>query len=277
MIGLPFWLDQWYNGVTMRLIRTVLLLAVSVLSAAVLAQNGSPQKGDSPRPTFEAASVKQNTTPRRGPVGVQPGGRFAATGAPLDQLIQFAFDVTPVQLVGAPDWASADRFDIVATAGHDARAAEIHLMLQSLLEDRFHLALRKEQRDMPIHELVLARADGQVGKSLIQVPSEDECQTAVAKLPPRPATGAGTARAVGCGPISQLARVAFPAVQTAVIDKTGLAGTWYWSVYFDASMLPGTPDAARVNPDPNLSSMPTAFEEQLGLKLRATRGQSMFS
>ena len=187
-------------------------------------------------------------------------------------LILSAFDLTPVQLVGAPDWASADRFDIVATAGHDARSDEIHLMLRSLLEDRFHLTLRKEQREMPVHELVLARADGRLGPRLVQVASEDECRTAPPKLPQRPATGNGTAIAGGCGPMSQLARVAFPALQTAVVDKTGLTGTWYWSMYFDASMLQGTPDGARVNVDPNLPSLPTAFEEQLGLKFRSTRG-----
>jgi uncharacterized protein (TIGR03435 family) len=255
----------------MRLVRTVLLLAVGVLSASVLAQNGSPQKSDSPRPTFEAASVKQNST-GRGPAAVQPGGRFVVTGTPLDQLILLAFDLTPVQLVGAPNWASTDRFDITATAGHDARGDEIHLMLQSLLEDRFHLVLRKEQREMPIHEIVLARADGQVGKSLIHVPSEDECQTAVAKLPTRPAAGRGQAHVLGCGPVSQLARAAFQVVQTAIVDKTGLTGTWYWSMYFDASMLPGTPDSQRVDADPNLPAFSTALEEQLGLKLRSTRG-----
>ncbi len=222
------------------------------------------------RPAFEAASVKQNTT-GRGRAAAQPGGRFVATGTPLEQLVLFAFDLTPVQLVGAPDWASADRFDIVATAGRDARGDEIRLMLQSLLEDRFHLVLRKEQREMPIHAIVLVRADGQLGKSLIHVPSENECQTAVAKLPPRPAAGRGQAHVLGCGPISQLAPVAFQVVQTAVVDKTGLTGTWYWSLYFDASMLPGTPDSQRVA-DPNVPAFSSAFEEQLGLKLRSTRG-----
>jgi uncharacterized protein (TIGR03435 family) len=143
----------------------------------------------------------------------------------LVPLILSAFDLTPVQLVGAPDWASTDRFDITATAGHDARGDEIRLMLQSLLGDPFHLTLLKEQREMPVHELVLARADGRLGPRLVQVSSEDECRTAPPKLPQRPATGNGTALAGGCGSMSQLARVAFPALQTAVVDKTGLTGT----------------------------------------------------
>jgi hypothetical protein len=48
-------------------------------------------------------------------------------------------------------------------------------------------------------------------------------------------------------------------------------------MYFDASMLPGTPDAARVNVDPNLPSLPTAFEEQLGLKFGQLGDPSMLS
>jgi uncharacterized protein (TIGR03435 family) len=43
-------------------------------------------------------------------------------------------------------------------------------------------------------------------------------------------------------------------------------------MYFDASMLPGTPESQRVNPDPNVPSFSTALEEQLGLKLRSTQG-----
>jgi uncharacterized protein (TIGR03435 family) len=248
-----------------RLLGAVGIVAVAGAIAVTLAAQAPAS------PAFEAASVKRNTT-RRGGTSVQPGGRFVATGTPLEQLILFAFDITPVQLVGAPDWASTEWFDVNATAGHDARTDEVRLMLQSFLEDRFHLALRKEQREMPIHEIVLARGDGRIGQRLVQVSSEDECRTAPPKLPQRPATGVGTATAGGCGPISQLSRAVFQAVQTAVVDKTGLTGTWYWNMYFDASMLVGTPDSQRVNPDPNLPSFPTALEEQLGLKLRSTRG-----
>jgi uncharacterized protein (TIGR03435 family) len=43
-------------------------------------------------------------------------------------------------------------------------------------------------------------------------------------------------------------------------------------MYFDGSILPWIPQSQRVNPDPNLPSFSTALEEQLGLKLRSTRG-----
>jgi len=250
----------------------IVLVAFSVRDLPGHAQ--APSTSNSTRPAFEAASVKRNTSIGRGPIRVQPGGRFVATSNPLEQLIEFAYDITPVQLMGVPDWGVREnRFDIMATAGHDAQDGEVRLMLQSLLADRFHLALRQERRQMPIHELVLARGDGRLGARLVHVSSQDECGAAFAKLPQASDIERSGGHFYGCGPISQLTRGTFGAVQTAVVDKTGLTGMWLWSMrsaLTDAMLAMLPPSIPR--PDPNLASFTTALEEQLGLKLRATRG-----
>src|SRR5262249_21548010 len=160
----------------------------------------------------------RNASIGRGPIRVQPGGRFVATSNPLEQLIEFAYDITPVQLVGVPDWGAKDRFDIMATAGQDAPDAEVRLMLQSLLVDRFQLALRQDPGERPINELVLARADGRLGARLVHVSSQDECGAAFATLPKPSDIERSGGHFYGCGPISQLARGTFGAAQTAVVD-----------------------------------------------------------
>jgi uncharacterized protein (TIGR03435 family) len=62
-----------------------------------------------------------------------------------------------------------------------------------------------------------------------------------------------------------------------VVDKTGLTGAYEWSYFhsreglgIERSVEPGI-----VPPpvDPNVPSLPIAFQEQLGLKLEATRGE----
>ena len=63
------------------------------------------------------------------------------------------------------------RYDITAKAEGEISAAgtgwctfsPAQLMLQSLLEERFKLAVHRETRELPIYALVLARKDGKLG------------------------------------------------------------------------------------------------------------------
>jgi uncharacterized protein (TIGR03435 family) len=73
---------------------------------------------------------------------------------------------------GGPKWIDSDRFDIVAKADRDWQAnpngppPALALMLQTLLAERFKLAVHNDRRDMPIYALVLARRDGKLGPQL---------------------------------------------------------------------------------------------------------------
>ena len=64
---------------------------------------------------FEVASVRPN---RSGDVSMDitrlVGNDFSVVNAPLRDLIKYAYEVADYELVGAPDWASRDRFDIQA-------------------------------------------------------------------------------------------------------------------------------------------------------------------
>jgi uncharacterized protein (TIGR03435 family) len=71
-------------------------------------------------PSFEVASVKLNKTgePQSVPQ-MQPGGRVTLINRTLRYLVQFAYSslesqLHDLQIVGGPDWADRDRFDITA-------------------------------------------------------------------------------------------------------------------------------------------------------------------
>src|SRR6185503_16449909 len=84
-------------------------------------------------------------------------GRFNAE-SPVHVLIQAAYNVSSFQVAGGPSWVAVDRYEIHATATANATPDQMRGMLQSLLADRFKLALRRETRTMPVYELVVANA-----------------------------------------------------------------------------------------------------------------------
>jgi uncharacterized protein (TIGR03435 family) len=248
-------------------------------------------------PSFEVASVKPNKSgTQQVMLGLQPGGRFTATNAPLRMLIRNAYQLQDFQLVGLPDWASSERFDIVAKAEGDVPPAPIgttgpiQLMVRSLLAERFKLAAHQEARELPIYALVVAKSDGKLGPQLR--PAAVDCAAMMAARgrsgggPPAPPPlaqrpvcgmriGPGT-MAGGGFPLSQLAQTLSQFVQRVVVDRTGLAGnydldlTWTPDQMPQGSPPPGAPALSPV--DPNGPSIFTALQEQLGLKLDAQRG-----
>src|SRR5215467_7608849 len=126
-----------------------------------------------PRPAFEVASVKSC-----GPAdpGFRGGGptqfspdRVAINCQILKGLIQQAYLAhanglndqsavlrTPIE--GGPDWISEERYAITAKAPAETRAAMmLGPMLQTLLEDRFKLKIRRLAREIPTWDLVIAK------------------------------------------------------------------------------------------------------------------------
>ena len=248
------------------LIIAVLLVSVCTLSA------------QTPRPTFEVASIKKLDKPVTGLVfGVGPpirGGTMRMTNSTLAALIQYAYGLRDFEVVGGPDWVRKDLFEVQAKAAGEPPRTDVLLMLQSLLEDRFGLRLRKEQREMRFLAMVLARADGRPGPELHPGPDcrlgSDEAREEM-----RRKEAAGHAMAsVGCTPLSRLAELVSRFVETPVLDRTGLTGNWGGTLYFAADPNVG-PFAGKITarePDPGLPSFTAALRDQFGIRLESTRG-----
>jgi uncharacterized protein (TIGR03435 family) len=277
----------------------IVLLAGMLFAAAALAQ---PQEAVDENVTFEVASVRPNTSPdNKMMLGVQPGGRFNAVNVPLFALIRSAYALQEFQLVGGPDWIKTEKFDIVAKAAQDfpvpvpgGPPSPGQLMLRSLLKERFKLAVRREAREMPIYALVRARQDGKLGAEL--KPSTLDCEAiGAARLargekpePPKPGERPVCGIRMGFGelagggfPLSNLASSLVQTVERTVVDKTGLSGPYDFYVKWTPDRLPPRPaglpadQPIRMNGvaiDPNGPSIFTALQEQLGLKLEASRG-----
>jgi uncharacterized protein (TIGR03435 family) len=271
------------------MIKLQISIVVLAMAAGSVAQDFSPAFAQAAaKPSFEVASVKPNKSGEAGmSIGTQPGGRYVATNTPLRMLILNAFALQGQQLVGLPNWASSERFDILAIAGKDIPqtkegATAIQLMLQSLLQDRFALRAHFETQELPAYALVLARADGTLGPQLKASPVDCEALAAARRAGGPPDRGVGAVGTVapaagerrpcsmrmgrgtitaGTMTMANLAGSLSSAVQRTVIDRTGLTGG------FDLDLTYSLDQTA----DATSPSLFTALQEQLGLKLESVR------
>jgi len=267
--------------------KVVVLLCITAAVALVAAQES---------PTFEVASVKQNTA-GDGRILIQalPGNRINMTNVPAQQLVSLAYQLQQFQLVGGPSWLATDRYDIIAKLEGEPKPIvpgtpnPAMLALRSLLADRFKLKLHKETRDMDVYALVVVKP-GVLGPALKQSATDCVAQANARRggpppgLPPSPP---GPNDPFPCGlmgmpgmirmggmPIGQFTQMLTGQSGRIVFDRTGLTGNWDFMLRFAVEQRGGQPPPPGVNlppVDPDAPSLFTALQEQLGLKLESTK------
>jgi uncharacterized protein (TIGR03435 family) len=110
----------------------------------------------SPRPEFEVAEVKVNNSGQPGIQGGSlAGGQLSVRNIPMRELIVQAYKAGGV--AGGPNWLDTERFDIVAKAPPNTPDDTLRLMLQTLLAERFKLAIHREQKSTAVFALVAAK------------------------------------------------------------------------------------------------------------------------
>jgi uncharacterized protein (TIGR03435 family) len=243
------------------------------------------------RPAFQAASIKPNTEAR--PFGriirPQPGGRLTSQNAPLLMLIQNAYSVQAFQVVGGPEWVNTTGYDIEAKPEANTDRARMWLMLQTLLADRFKLALHRETRELPLYALT-------IGKNGFKPPAPKEglCISLPPDAPPPPPgsqaqcgfirinmSPAGLKMEGGKVKMAELIRMLAAAMGRPVLDRTGFTGEFDVQLSFtpdESTMgLPGARGPRDVGgpqlaTDPDRPTLFAALQEQLGLKLVTAKG-----
>lgn len=247
----------------------VISACVAVCAGAVCAYAQSQ-----PAVSYVASVKPNNAADARTLSEYSPTGFLNATAITVSSLLRTAFRVQDFQVVGAPGWLAAKRYDISARADGTPPPSQ-QILVQALLKDRFKLAVHNETRESDVFALVLAKTDGRLGSQLVK--SDFDCDTYL-NTPRSPAelarngircaarsnTGSFSGKAI---PIGQLAAVLSYFMGRPVTDKTGLAGR------FDVE-LTWTPDSARVAAPGDTSgpSLTTAIQEELGLKLVSEKG-----
>jgi uncharacterized protein (TIGR03435 family) len=289
----------------MNMIR--LVCAVALATTLLAATTASAQtfevaavKSSNPDPANPLSMVPM--------VRPQPGGRVTVSNFPLKMLIAYAYEMQDFRVDGGPPTLMSAKFDITAkaSAGNILTAKEMRPLLKNLLIERFKLQAHTEPREMRIYDLVLAHSDGRLGPDIM--PSKSDCSNAdevnakradalakgdisavVAKpgevlhctLAPNVSGGPMNISVHGDGQeIAQLIELLSPMTGRYIRDKTGLTGRYDFDMKLDLQALLAMAQAMGMNvpagaaanlPQSDGSSVITAVNDQLGLKLESVR------
>jgi uncharacterized protein (TIGR03435 family) len=211
-------------------------------------------------PHFEVASVKAIPS---GAPGAQGGGEsiVAHPGSltmkrvRLRACLKWAYDLKEYQIAGPawmgnPGWLGADvaRYEIDARAAEGTPVAEMRVMLQTLLAERFQLVLHRETKELPAYRLTVVKQ----GPDL-RAAADAQGERAVSME-----AGALVMRRTS---MSEFAEFLAGPVGAPVVDATNLSGRFDLSIN-DAPFMPagGTREDSQY-------AMVKAIQEQLGLKL----------
>jgi uncharacterized protein (TIGR03435 family) len=245
-------------------------------------------------PKFDVASVKpckDDSGPGyRGGRGVSSPGRLDLVCQTLRVFIVRAYVyyrnghfnlLQPLpEIQGAPDWID-DRYSITAKAEGIASDGMMNgPMLKALLEDRFKLKIHRETNEIPVYELTVAK-DGLKAPRFTtgsctpfdwNTPLSDQLQSQTQKHCVDRETRRGVSVFVQLDAMSVDAFIKFflSRLDRPVIDKTGLTGLF--DFHLDYAPDQASTDGSALPADPAGSSIFTAVQQQLGLKLTRAKG-----
>jgi uncharacterized protein (TIGR03435 family) len=237
------------------------------------------EPGYKPTLTFDVATIRLAPPPDANfhvAVSSPPHStRFEATNLPMKALLQIAYGFDE-PLVGAPEWVANTLYNIQARSDEaaDARLAkltdnEVRLekrnAIRVLLAERMELKTHVETRNSSIYNLSLAKG----GVKMAEVPAAPAPGPGEAPAPMPPANVAAHGSQHGLefvgtdSPMRAITGALSSMVEAPVVDKTGLMGTYNYTLRFGREWSANDPDG--------WPSIFTAVQEQLGLKLESVR------
>jgi uncharacterized protein (TIGR03435 family) len=182
-------------------------------------------------------------------------------------MISFAFDVQAKQVIGLPDWADSDKFDIDGKPDGEGapNGRQWKIMIQKLLADRFALKFHKDKKELSVYVLSVSKTGEKMTKN----------DSAPNGLPGLFFQGLGKLNVRNALMTDFTGLMQSVVLDRPVVDQTGLTGRYDFTLNWtpDDSQFGGM--GAKVPPPTDsadaLPNLYTAIQEQLGLKLEATR------
>ncbi len=218
-------------------------------------------------PTFEVATIKPSRPDEQGKAFLVQGRRFKTINTTLSEILSFAYGVHAKQIIGAPAWVDTDKFDIDAQPDGEGAPSDRQWksMLQKLIVERFKLTFHREKRELSVYVLSVAKTGPKLTKS----------QGDPNGLPGLFFRALGALNVTNANMADFAGLMQNAVLDRPVVDQTGLTGRWDFTLNWtpDDSQFGGM--GARIPPSTDAANAPpalyTAIQEQIGLKLDATR------
>ncbi len=285
-------------------LRRVVLLAALTSFAATAQPAPTPdwQAAAGGKLSFDVASVRQSVpnAPYSGNVDLDGSdyflryhGGLVTTDGLLAQYLMFAYklqSVSQYHLLYAqlPKWAQDERFIVEGRPSGNPTKDQIRLMMQSLLADRFRLAVHAETRQLPLYALTLDKP-GKPGPKLQPHPDDGLCS----KLPDNTVPPDKKSLPASCtliiftdnpqlphmrmmdytmdqiaGGLETVGQTSFGGLdRIPILDRTGLTGRFDIDLEFKRPPRSGTSPDPQSQPDEPGPSLAEALQIQAGLKL----------
>lgn len=220
-------------------------------AAAKMAANADPD--------WEVVTVKAADPAENGASVRMDGREFVMTNRSVETLLLIGYSVHKKQIVNAPDWIRTERWDIkgIPDVPGQPSLKQMQALARRVLTERFGLVTHTEKREMDVYALTVAKGGEKMTPSAGDpngVPDENDGENG----------GIRTMRVANIS-MPEFALIMKFFMDRPVVDQTGLAGRYDFQ-------LKWTFDDSRVTPDSNAPpGLFTAIQEQLGLKLEATK------
>jgi uncharacterized protein (TIGR03435 family) len=261
--------------------KNVSLLAVAFLTglAAQAHAQAAVPSSQVAAPAYDIVSIKPN---KSGSGGMSIGGgtdSFKGTNLSIAMLLINCYPVRDDLISGLPGWTRSARFDIDAKIVDTDKKQMDKItgeqrkeMLRKVLQDRFHLQAHLETKILPVFDLVIAKGGPKftgataTNKDIAAAITEKHLMHGGMLVNDGELTA-------GDIPISSLTYSLAGEVGRTVIDKTGLTGNYNFELKWTPEREgQANVDNGQADAQGSASSIFTALEEQLGLKLQPSKG-----
>ena len=218
------------------------------------------------RLVYDVASVKRSDPGApEGEVDPLPGGTgYNALRISVKDMLSVMYRIPHRQILGGPEWLNTEKFDVLARADHSYSIDELHTMFQNLLADRFQLKLHRQSKLGPVYVLTVAPS----GLKMVPVDPGTDRHSPVTSGPNYEVTGSRVPMNYFCFWLGQNLQND----QRPVIDRTGLTGTYDFTLAFRPQLPPDASADELSAETQNLPSLFQALKDRLGLELIPTKG-----
>jgi len=250
--------------------RAVVVGAVVLCVADALSAQDAGQMPAKPQmmakdadPDWEVATVKPSDPNDPNGQYIRLRGRHVMLlDHTVEDILLIGYGVQKSQLVGEPDWVKTEKWDVdgVPDVEGEPSMRQLREMMQKILKERFGMELHREQREMPVFALAVAKGGPKMTPNTSDPNGWVDQQNSAAN-------GRDVENLKNAS-MPDLAEILQFRTSRPVVDQTGLKGRYDFRLQWttDESKAPTDGSAP-----PGLF---TAIQEQIGLKLEPVKAQA---